>query len=270
MKKIKLLSGFPRAGNTLFSCVLNQNPNIAATAKSILTDVYYQVLSCKTSPIYKNFKDENSFNNILKGIHQNYYKDFNQEYIVERGEWITPFNYNALKKYFDQDIKIVILVRDIIEIIKSHIKLCNENPNFYFNKDYNNRDKSTMYKSELEEKCDMIMAKGSYMDLILYSINHIKKNVPKDQYMFVDYNDLVEKPQETFDKVYDFYGIPNYKHDFKNIEELNLNGVTYDDSIFEAPMHKLKSNWEIETYDIQLPKRVIDKYSGLEIWKTNA
>ena len=39
MKTIYFLCGLPRCGNTLLSSILNQNPNVTATQKSIVTDV---------------------------------------------------------------------------------------------------------------------------------------------------------------------------------------------------------------------------------------
>ena len=39
MKEIFFLNGLPRAGNTVFSSIMNQNPNVAATANSICADM---------------------------------------------------------------------------------------------------------------------------------------------------------------------------------------------------------------------------------------
>ena len=168
VQEIKFLSGFPRAGNTLLSSILSQNKDITATPNSILPDIYYQLSRCKNFPIYQNFKDENSLNNVLKNIHTNYYKDIKTKYIIERASWITPCNYNFITSYFDQPIKIVILVRDVLEIIKSYINICQNNPGFYINTMYNNLDKTTLYKTEIEEKCDILMSKGEYIDTVLF------------------------------------------------------------------------------------------------------
>ena len=54
----------------------------------------------------------------MKNIISNYYKDWNADYIIERGDWTTPFNFDMFKQYAPNEIKIVILVRDIIDIIK--------------------------------------------------------------------------------------------------------------------------------------------------------
>ena len=39
MKDIFFLHGLPRAGNTVFSSIMNQNPDVAATANSICADM---------------------------------------------------------------------------------------------------------------------------------------------------------------------------------------------------------------------------------------
>jgi hypothetical protein len=64
-KKIFFISGFPRAGNTVLASILNQNKKIKATAHSILPDVIKNLHVLKQTPIYNNFKDEQSLNNLI-------------------------------------------------------------------------------------------------------------------------------------------------------------------------------------------------------------
>jgi len=268
VQKIKFLSGFPRAGNTLLSSILSQNKDITATPNSILPDIYYQLSRCKNFPIYKNFKDENSLNNVLKNIHKNYYKDIKTKYIIERASWITPCNYNFLTSYFDQPIKIVILVRDVLEIIKSYINICQSNPDFYINTMYNNLDKTTLYKTEIEEKCDIIMSKGEYVDTVLFSIKWLLNNVSTFNYIFIEYEDLIKDTEKTIKKIYDFYEIPHFKHSFKKLKQFSMNKINYDDDYLKAPIHTIRTK-EIKKNNIkiELPKSVINKYSNIEFWR---
>ena len=89
-KKIYFISGFPRAGNTVLASILNQNKKIKTTAHSLLPDIIYTLDKLKEKPIYKNFPDEKSFNNLIENTFNNYYKDWDCEYVIERGDWITP------------------------------------------------------------------------------------------------------------------------------------------------------------------------------------
>ena len=267
-KKIFFISGFPRAGNTVLASILNQNKKIKATAHSILPDVVNNLHKLKQTPIYNNFKDEQSLNNLIEKTFINYYQNWDCEYIIERGDWITPYNLNLLQKYFKQnEIKIVVLVRDILDIIASYLYLCKRYPEFYINTVYQLKDKSEMIFSYVEEKADIVMDKNSYVYSMLYSVKNLLKSNFKN-YIFVDYNDLVNNPKDTLNKIYNFYGIEEYKHDFNNIKQFEVNGIQYDDAIHGAEMHSLKEG-KMGRVDelIEVPQRVIDKYSNLEFWK---
>jgi hypothetical protein len=267
-KKIFFISGFPRAGNTVLASILNQNKKIKATAHSILPDVIKNLHVLKQTPIYNNFKDEQSLNNLIEKTFTNYYNDWDCEYIIERGDWITPYNLNLLQKYFKQnEIKIVVLVRNILDIIASYLFLCKKNPEFFINTIYQSKDKSEMVYSSLEEKVDIIMGKDSYVYAMLYSVKNLLKSNFKN-YIFVEYNDLVNSPKDTLNKIYSFYEIEKYDHDFNNIKQFEVNGISYDDTMHGAKMHSLKEG-KMERIDelIEVPQRVIDKYSNLEFWK---
>ena len=267
-KKIYFISGFPRAGNTVLASILNQNKKIQATAHSILPDVINNLNKLKQTPVYNNFKDEKSLDNLIENTFTNYYKNWDCEYIIERGDWITPFNLNLLQKYFKQnEIKIVVLVRDILDIIASYLDLCKRNPEFYVNTFFESKDKSEMIFSSIEEKTDIIMDKNSYVYSMLYSIKNLLKNNFKN-YIFVEYNDLVKSPKDTLKQIYNFYEIEEYKHDFNNIKQFEVNGIKYDDASIGAKMHTLQEGIiKKEEYRIEVPQRVIDKYSNLEFWK---
>ena len=43
MKKYFYFTGLPRAGNTLLSAILNQNPSIYATGHSFLPDLFFAI-----------------------------------------------------------------------------------------------------------------------------------------------------------------------------------------------------------------------------------
>ena len=59
MKEIFFLSGLPRAGNTLFGSLMNQNPDVAVTANSITADTMGEegLHTIKTDAIVKSTYD---------------------------------------------------------------------------------------------------------------------------------------------------------------------------------------------------------------------
>jgi hypothetical protein len=270
-KKIYFISGFPRAGNTVLASILNQNKKIKTTAHSLLPDIIYTLDKLKQKPIYKNFPDEKSFNNMVENIFNNYYKDWDCEYIIERGDWITPENLFLLEKYFkNNEIKIVILVRNILDIIGSYLQIAKKNPLFFINRIYEEKSKLEMIFEHTEEKADIVMEKNGYVHTVLYSIKTLLKSKFKN-YIFIDYDDLLNSPKETLDKIYNFYGIEKYNHNYNNIEQFKVNDVSYDDKNIGAGIHTLREGkLERNVYGVKVPQRVIDKYCNLEFWKNEA
>jgi len=263
MKQIYFYSGLPRAGNTLLSCILNQNPSIRATAYSILPETFYRIENVRQHDLYQMFPDEASFENISKNIFNSYYQDWDN-IVIERGDWITPFNFNLLRKYFSSEIKIVVLVRDMLDIIKSYLSLCAKNPNFYVNREYNELDPTTIHQSEIEEKCDIIMKRGEHVHTILYSIKWMLDNNNRKYLHFVHYNDLIKNPENIINGIYKFFNIDPYTHKYTHLKQLTVNKVQYNDEYLGGEMHTIRTN-KIEPieHDISLPSRVIAQYSGM-------
>ena len=269
-KKIYTLSGFPRSGNTLLSCILNQNPFVQATGHSFTPEILYALAHVKNSSLYLNFPDSKSYNNVMKNIISNYYKDWNADYIIERGDWITPFNFNMFKQYAPNEIKIVILVRDIIDIIKSYLKICGNNPLFYINAHYNSLDKTELYTDEIETKCDLIMKKNGYVDTALYSIKWLIENNHLSNMYIVEYENLVNNPKETVQLICEFYGLPAYEYKFTDLQQLEVDGLIYNDKYLNAPLHAIRTDKiEKKMNKITLSPKIINKYSNLEFWRTN-
>ena len=264
MKTFYFFTGLPRAGNTIFSAILNENPDIYATGHSFVPDIFYAIKEAqKNSMRFKNYPCPTNLRNVYKNIIPNYYSHHDFKYIVERGDWLTPYNYEVLQSIAPNPIKVVILVRDILEIIKSYLKLCKDNPNYFYNQIYKSLDPSTLFTNEIETKVDLIMTKGDYVDTMLYSIHQLKKNNLIKNFLLIDYNDLVSNPKKTIDKIYSYYGIEKYKHTFDNLKQ-----PFYNDSILGAPMHRIRTDKIKKSIDtITLPQTVINKYQHLNrIW----
>lgn len=267
-KKVYNIAGFPRAGNTLLGSLLNQHPKVMATAHSPIPDMMYQLEGARLAGTFQNFPDQKSFDSVLSNIILNYYKDWDADFIIERGDWITPFNFEQLQKYAPNEIKIVVLVRDILDIIKSFIDVCKENPFFHINMEYNQINKNSLYTDEIETKCDMIMQKESYVDKVLYSLKWLINSGNMSNIKIVEYDDLVNNTQETMQDINNFYGLPEFKYKLKNFEQFKVNGMQYHDEYLQAPLHQLKTDQikEVES-DTVLPESVVRKYSGLEFWR---
>ncbi len=70
------------------------------------------------------------------------------------------------------------------------------------------------------------------------------KNSYKYSHMchYIKYYDLVSQPEKEIKKVYDFMNEPYYPHYFKNLKQININGMKYDDTIVGKNMHAIRTD----------------------------
>jgi hypothetical protein len=235
----------PRAGNTLLGSIINQNPRFNLTANSITVGIIYNIHQLKSTEVFKNFPDEKSLNNVIKNIFNNYYENWNANIILDRASWGTSTNLFLLKSIIAKP-KFIILYRPVMECLASLIK--NE------------------INVDVEKRCHEIMSINGIIGKNLYSIKNIIKE--KENYIIINYSDLINKPLDEIIKIYNFLNINIFNHYFENLDQFSVNNIKYDDSIYNKPLHTIKSkklelnNYKIEDY---LPSSIIEEYSNLDI-----
>ena len=259
MKEIFFLSGLPRAGNTLFGSLMNQNPNVAVTANRITADMMGELFSLKKIDIFQNYPDHKSFDNVATKVFEHYYQDWKADYIIDRAPWGMPANLGFLK-HTRKNIKIIVLVRDVIEVLASFVRWSQREPTSFINK----------YAKTVEEKCDKLMNKEGVIIKELIAVKHLLRPENKGLYKIIEYNDLVEHPKRTIESVYDYLEIPKFKHHYTNLDQFKVNDHHYDDSVLGGDLHKIQTDVITpSTYDARtiIPKSIIDKYEQCNFWK---
>jgi len=240
MEKVFFLVSLPRAGNVLLSSILNQNPDIAVTDNS------------KILLVFRNLPDHPYFNNATHEIINGYYKKWKQKYIIDRSAWGTPANLKLLKET-GKDIKIIVLIRDIIEVLASFIRWSEKNPNNFIDK--------LNFKTR-EEQCNYLI-NLSMISNGLVGIKHLLAEENKSLCHFVKYNDLVKYPQRIIKEIYDYLEIPSFKHRYTNLDQYEVNGKKYDDKFVGKELHTIRTDGiyrsEYDRYNM-IPEAIIKEY----------
>jgi hypothetical protein len=171
-----------------------------------------------------------------------------------------PPNINFIKMY-RKNVKIIVLVRDIIEILASFIRFSQRNPGSYIDPDRNR---------SVEEQCDKLMNKDGVIVKELIGVKHLLRPENKGLYHMIEYHDFTAHPKKTIEGVYDFLEIPKFKHRYINLDQFKVNGYQYDDTLLGGGLHKIKTDViTSSTYDARtiIPKSIIDKYEQCNFWK---
>ena len=227
-KQLFFLVALPRSGNTLFASIMNQNPEIAATPNSITLEIMKDLFLLKETDVFQNYPDHKSLDNVLDVVYDTYYKDWPQRIIIDRGPVMTPGNFALMQKHFKKPFKCIVLLRDLMDVLASYMQWYTENPSAFPNR-YNLKND--------EEKLSMIMnTKGA----VAKDLEAIKNsyNYP-DLCHYVKYDDLVAQPEQEFRKIYKFLEEPYFNHRFEDLQQVEVNGMKYDDTIVGKNMHNI-------------------------------
>ena len=244
---INFLVSLPRAGNTILSSVLNQNPYVKVSANSVVPLLIDSINNIKLEERFLNFPDSTGLDNTLNNVFKNYYEHYKCKNIIDRGAW--GHYWKIIERLPLQSKKYIILYRPILEVLASFVKV--HKPRY------------------VEEYCDDMMMKDSIITENLNSIRNIL--VSKKDYLLITYDELIKDFSKTIQKICKYINAPFKKPDFKNIQQFNINNVYYNDS---AIRHRKGIFHTIDTKSIKrkecdikkiLPEYTINKYKGFDV-----
>ena len=260
MKQHYFVSGLPRAGNTLFGSIMNQNPDVAVTGNSWLFPVYADIVNIKFgNSTYLNFPDEISHSNVVDNIYPNYFKHWKQKHIIERVP-ISPAhikNMMAGTKTFPK-LKIILLLRPILEVVASFIKWSETGEAKGKPKDMFKFSPTRELKVEQLMNPNQSNCGSGYV----FTRNIMASDL-MEYILPVHFNDLTYNTKETIERVYDFLEIPKFKHRFNNLQQFKVNNQSYDDGVYGDDLHTIKTDSiDRDEYHISkyVPEDKIKKY----------
>ena len=256
-RKLFFLVAQPRSGNTLFASIMNQNKDIAATANSLTLEIMKDLFLLKKTDVFQNYPDHKSLNNVLDNVFNNYYQYWPQRIIIDRGPVMTKGNFELMQKHFKHGFKCIVILRNLIDVLASYMQWYTKNPDAFPNR-YN-------CKTD-EEKLMMIMnskvAVAKDREAIKNSFNY------HGICHYVRYDDMVSNPEQEFRKIYNFIDEPYFNHYFDNLNQVKINGLSYDDKIVGDNMHKLFDGPIRKVYNPyieKIPKSMRERYEQIKI-----
>jgi len=203
VEKFFFLSGLPRAGSTLLSALIGQNPDFHAEGNSALCQMMWDAQqSCRTTAFEQlaaNARFDKMQSMLCSTLPYMYYDGIETKYVLDKcRSWTLPDNMQLLHDYFDAPTKVVVLVRPIEDVVRSFMQVHVDN----------GRDIEP--ETLLTEWADPIMR--SYNGAMHAKICGV------DNFLFVDYDNLVTNPTKQLERIYSFFGVPTFNHSFVGVE----------------------------------------------------
>ena len=274
-KKFYFMAGLPRAGSTLLSTLLNQNPRFYSGPSSPVLGAMYNIHDdFQSNELYTGYPKPNQVNEIIGSVIEHWYSDIDKPVVIDKNRaWCArvPF----IEGYIKQEAKIIVPVRRVDEILASILTMIKRNP-FKEGQPRINFVDEQLVKFNIpindENRCQYLLTGQG--GIVYESLNATKLGVDEghgDKFHYVDYNDLVNDPQRELNKIYTFLGEESFEHTFDNLSNQHRENdiTTYglgDMHEVHSKLEKISSN----PSDV-LPSSIIELYNRnketLEFWK---
>jgi sulfotransferase len=217
-KQIFFNSSMPRAGSTLIQNILMQNPEIYSTPTSGVIEFLLNARTIYTTGDAFKAQDpevmKQGFKGFCKaGIHGFFDNITDRPYVMEKSRgWLGHYDFI---KFFNDDVKMICMVRDLRAIFASMEKNMRKNP-----------DKDSMIVNNVELKNMTTKSRIDHFSVAppigpsVEWLNEVIHQGLDKKILFIRFEDLTTKPEAELKKIYDYLEIPFYSHNFNNIEQL--------------------------------------------------
>jgi sulfotransferase len=240
------LSGLPRTGSTLLSSILSQNPKIHAEGNSAVCQLMWDMQCSVYDSSILQLTVSNRIDTgieLIKNIPNMYYKDVTASTVIDKcRSWTLPDNMAMLNKYFEHKPKVLVLERPLVEIVRSFVALRQANN----------------WQGDLEAEL-----LDDWSEPIMRSYEGVKwaKANNNGEFLFVQYDDLLNNTKSTIDKIYEFCELESFEHDFNNI----VNKHSEDDTIYGMlGQHDIRPTISKRDLDVTLSDAIIKRCKEIE------
>jgi len=190
----------------MLSALLSQNPAIHAEGNSGLCQIMWDTEQSCRHGVKEQLAANNRFycvHDIVAQLPHSYYKENSQQerIVVDKCRtWTLDSNMQMVDEYIGKDTKVIVLVRPVVEIVKSFVKLYKENG---------------IYTEQLEK--DLLNPGSDPLARPLAGVYAAQQDT-SGRFLFVSYRDLVEDTTRTLKGIYDFCGWDQFIHNTNNIK----------------------------------------------------
>jgi len=268
-RKYYFMSGLPRSGSTLLSSLLNQNPRFYSGPSSpVVPTILALENSLSQDELYLAYPKPEQARRLIASVLQIYYSDVERPVIFDKNRsWVDRMNY--IEGYFDIQPKILYPVRNIDEILASFISMHRRNP-------YTGEGKISFMDEILiksnqplndDSRCQMLAGPMGILGQSYNGLKTVFEQGKQNSIHLIEYDDLINQPKETMEKIYDFLEEKYFEHDYQNIENIHREK---DKEVYGlADMHKVRKSLNKVSEDPKklLSENILNLCKGVEFWR---
>ncbi len=255
---LHFISGLPRAGSTLLSAILRQNPRFHAGMTSPVGGLY---MALETALSRRNeaavFLTESQRRSIVKGLFTNYYEAIHSEKVVfdTNRAWNTKLP--ALTQLFPE-ARIICCVRSVSWIMDSIERLVRRNA-FELSGIFGFDPGGTVFT-----RINRLAASDGLVGFALDALKEAFYGEHAGRLVLIEYQALCRAPEATLRYLYDQIGAPYFPHDFDNVE---YEAEEFDLALGTRGLHTVRRRVEWIDRATVLPPELFARFEHDAFWR---
>lgn len=253
------ISGLPRAGSTLLSALLLQNPRFHAGMMSPVGALFNNMLpqfaaGSEFGPLITREQRQR----LLRSLFESYYADKSDKSVIFDTNRMWCAKMPLLMDQFPT-CKVIACVRNVAWVMDSLERRYRSNPyeqTRLFNDDV---ERNTVYS-----RVDTLAQRNRLVGYAWAALKDAFYGEHAGSLLLVDYDLLVQAPRKVLSLIYRFIEQPEFEHDFDNIE---YDAPEFDSALGLHGLHKVRPKVSAEVRNTILPPDLFEQYSKLSFWK---
>lgn len=208
-KTLNLVVGLPRAGSSVITNILSQN-------KQFHTEIDSPIFSLLNF-VHNEWRAENidEKKRTLKGMIEGFYsKTENQTIFDNNIRWLPLLP--QLEEVLEKEIKLLVCVRNPAEIVTSFERSRKTNP-----LGVSEADQVLKYQSSIASRAYYYAGPEGILGKTYQQLKDSITSGYLDRMLFVDYGLYCNSPKSQTKRIYEFFGLEKFDHDFNNIPNLD-------------------------------------------------
>jgi sulfotransferase len=257
-RQLHFISGLPRAGSTLLSALLRQNPRVHAGMSSPVAGLLSELLAAMSGRNeFSVFISDEQRQRILRGVVENYYAaDFTSQVIFDTNRtWCARMS--VLQTLFPES-RVIACVREVPWIVDSIEQLVQRNA-FSPSSIFNFQPGGSVYS-----RADSVANGDGMLGGPYNALKQAFYGDQADRLMLVRYETLVSDPQRVLQAIYDFTGQPAFTHNF---EQISFDAEEFDRRAGTPGLHHIRPKVAATLRRSILPPDVFRRFENDAFWQ---
>lgn len=268
-KTFYFMAGLPRSGSTLLSSILNQNPRFYSGPSSpVVSTMLMLEQGFSNDELFIGYPKLDQAKEIISSVLPQYYSDVSKPVIFDKNRsWTIRMEY--VQGYFGISPKVICPVRGTAEILTSFISMIHRNP-MSVNGKINFIDEQ-LVKLNIpltdDNRCEFLASPDGILGQSVEGIRKALMEGYDSSIHFVEYQDLVNSPEKTMSKIYEFLGEEEFEHNFNNLKNANREN---DENVYGfSDMHEVRSKLKSTSSRPEdvLSENILEKCKNTEFWR---